>query len=214
MFSKKCPSCNNKTEKEFDYCPTCGNNLTSEYEKEDYGYLGKNDTIEPENVSQFGGSFIDRIFNNTLKMLDKQMKSLTENLTENQKSQQNSGLPNNLRVQFFVNGKNVFPQQRQLKPTKQQPTINRMNPEKMKRFSKLPKQEPISKMKRLSGKIIYELEVPGVNNLDDILITPLENSIEIKALSDNIVYSKTLNMKLPLLRYGLDNGNLIVEFQG
>jgi len=213
MFSKKCPNCKSKINKGFDYCPSCGNNLRSEYEREDYGFLGKNDLINNhENTFGFGDSVIDKIFNNTLKLLEKQMKNLTEDLTE--KSSQNPGFPNNLRVQFFVNGKNIFSQQKKLKPVKQQPIINRIDNEKIKKFSKLPKQEPISKMKRLSGKIIYELEVPGVNNLDDVLITPLENSVEIKALSEDRVYSKILNLKLPILRYGLVDGNLIVEFQG
>ena len=90
---------------------------------------------------------------------------------------------------------------------------NTISKEKLKRFSELPKTEPKSKIKRLSNKIIYELIVPGVDNIEDVLINQLENSVEIKALSKDKVYSKNLNINLPILRYHLVKDNLIIEMQ-
>jgi HSP20 family molecular chaperone IbpA len=80
-------------------------------------------------------------------------------------------------------------------------------------LSKLPKEEPASRIRRLSGRILYELSVPGVNDMNNILINQLENSIEIKAIADNKVYSKTLNINLPILGYRLSQGNLTIELQ-
>ena len=40
----------------------------------------------------------------------------------------------------------------------------------------------------MGNKVIYNLEVPGVNDIDDIFINKLESSIEIKAISDDKVY--------------------------
>ena len=88
------------------------------------------------------------------------------------------------------------------------------SPSTFERFSKLKKFVPNSKVRRIGNKVIYELEVPGVKDIEDILINRLENSIEIKALAKDISYSKILNVNLPIIRYGLDNGNLVLELQG
>ncbi len=215
MFSKKCPKCKSKIKKEFDFCPTCGLNQKTKEDADDYGLLGRNDFAEEsEEFLSFGDSFIDKIFNNTLKLLEKQMKNLHNEL--NQPPRYNpQKMPNNLHVQFFVNGKRIAPEQQCFHKHRQKSeNIPSISPEKLNKLSKLPRVEPLSKMKRLSGKIIYELEVPGVNNINDILINQLENSIEIKALSDDKIYSKTLNIKLPIIRYGLNKDSLILEFQG
>ena len=68
-------------------------------------------------------------------------------------------------------------------------------------------------MKRLSGKLVYEFAVPGVNDIQDIIIHKLENSIEVKALSKDKIYSKTININLPILKYSLNKGSLILELQ-
>src|SRR3989344_5015857 len=85
---------------------------------------------------------------------------------------------------------------------------NIISEDRLKQISRLPREEPSSKLKRMSGKIIYELNVPGVRNIEDIIINKLENSVEIKALAEDKVYSKTLNIKLPVLGYKLSDGNL------
>ncbi len=213
MFKKKCPSCSEKINKNFDFCPICGSNQRSKYEKEDFGLIGKNDIIE-ESMFNSGGSFMEKMFETAFKVLEKQMKNLPNEFAENPKI--NSSLPNNLHMQFFVNGRRVFPQiidNKQVKPAVKKQKI--IIPEgRLKEISKLPRQEPSSKLKRMSGKVIYELEVPGVKNIEDIIINKLENSVEIKALAQDKVYSKTLNIKLPVLGYRLADGNLSVEFQG
>ena len=224
MFDKKCDKCKNKIKKDFEFCPFCGNNLSRDFDNEDFGILGKNDFIDENSFPGLGGSFIDKIFNQTMRMMEKQMKNLAEETNQQNKPQRipiNEINPN-LNVQFFVNGKRVFPpqqeqinniqNQQQIMPTKVK--VNKMPQEKIERFAKLKRVEPNSKMKRIGNKIVYELEVPGVNDLDDILINRLENSIEIKALARDKSYSKILNINLPIIRYGLDNGNLVLELQG
>ena len=82
-----------------------------------------------------------------------------------------------------------------------------------KKLAKLPRKEPKTVMKRLSGKLIYELSIPGVKDVEDVLINQLESSIEIKAIAKDKVYSKTISITLPIKRYTLIKGNLILEFQ-
>jgi len=217
MFLRKCSKCNNKIKKEFKYCPICGNNISGEHDKEDYGFLGKNDSEEIEDSFGFGENIIDKIFNKTLKVLEKQITNFSNEIKENQTSKKNYNPSENLNVQFFVNGKRVpinLPIRQHIKKSTKIIPKTEPTPEKLKLFAKLPKQEAEGKIKRLSGKIIYEISVPGVNNIEDILINQLESSIEIKALSDDKVYTKIINLNLPIISYGLDNDNLILEFQG
>ena len=211
MFSKKCSKCNNRVKKDFDFCPSCGKDLKSKYNGEDYGFLGKNDLIEESMFPNFSDSFVDKMFNSAMKLLEKQIRNLHDEIAKDQKSSyRESKNPNDLNIQFFVNGKRIFPEKREnVKPRSFVPD-NRHFFEKLK---KLPKKEPQSKLRRLSGKIVYELYVPGVKSVDDVLINQLENSIEVKALSDNNIYTKSINLSLPIIKYNLKDNFLTIEFQ-
>jgi len=213
MFTQNCPKCNKKIKKNFDFCPHCSHNLKANPNPEDYGMLGKNDF---EEMASLGNPFLDKVLTSTLKMLEKQIKHLPD---LNQPRPQNKP-QSNLNVQFFVNGKKVMPNNsampRHIKTCQHQQHRPQqiIQKDKLEQFSKLPKEEPISKIRRLSGKVIYELETPGVENIEDVLINQLENSIEIKALSKEKVYLKNLNINLPILRYYLLKEMLVLEFQG
>ncbi len=219
MFKKKCPKCKKKIDKSYDFCPFCGRNFNSANDGKDYGFLGKNDLIKEGNplLNSTPDSFIDKIFNTTLKMLENQIKNLPKELNREMNRTINptritNKIPSNLNVQFFVNGKKITPQQQRITnpPIRFQKKTNKENLEK---FSKLSKKEPISKIRRLSGKLVYELAVPGVTDINNVLINQLENSIEIKAASKKNLYTKTININLPIMKYKLFNGNLILELQ-
>ena len=217
MFKKKCSKCNEKISKNYEFCPFCGNNFKSLNDNNDYGFLGKNDFIkENNNFSPFNDSFMNKMLSNALKILETQLKELPREFKETKPNNIPRIQNNNLDVQFFVNGKKVFPQNNQEEREEIQKPIkikNNISEEKAERFYKLPKKEPNSKVRRFSGKIVYEIEVPGVTAIEDVLINQLENSIEIKALSKDKVYSKTLNINLPILNYKLSKGNLILELK-
>ncbi|MBD3252226.1 hypothetical protein GF386_00660 [Candidatus Pacearchaeota archaeon] len=207
MFGKKCPKCNNRIKNNFDFCPHCGRNLKSENDREDYGLIGKNDSFEQLPYSN--NSVLDRIFATALKEIPSMLKMIEKQMQKDDRKNPQGihpRFPNDLDVQFFVNGKKILPQKNSDKKIKKE-----IPSEKIEKFSKLPKKEPISKIRRLSGKIIYELEVPGVKDIEDILVNQLENSIEIKALSKDKIYHKTLNINLPIIKYQLNRGNLILE---
>ena len=167
---------------------------------------GKNDSDDSMN---FTDKFMEKMFNSAMKVIEKQMKNFDNEIKNNRsKNMQNNPA---LNVQFFVNGERVFGDNdvgsRTIKIN------NNMSKEKLKRFSDLPKEEPKSKIRRLSDRVIYELIVPGVDSIEDVLVIQLENSLEIKALSKDKIYSKNLNINLPILRYQLVNGSLIIEMQ-
>ena len=217
MFNKKCSKCKNKVKDNYDFCPFCANNLKTQNDKEDYGLIGKNDILD-ESMFMQKNSVMDKIFSDAFKMaekiLEKQMKNVPESSLNNPRIQDN--IPGNVDIQFFVNGNRVFPGQGANAPkavVKAKPVQfeNKISEEKMKEVSKFPRKEAVSKVRRFGGRVIYELEVPGVDNIENILINQLENSIEIKALGKNKVYHKTLNINLPILKYGLNSGNLVLE---
>jgi len=87
----------------------------------------------------------------------------------------------------------------------------RISEEKAKELAKLPRQEAESKVRRLSGKVIYEIELPDVKSEKDIIVQQLENSIEVKAFSKDKAYFKFLPVSLPLQKYKLEEGKLILE---
>ena len=216
MFKKRCSNCERKLGKSYSYCPYCGKNIS---DKGDYGLLGKNDFDQTNQANLSGGSFMEKLFSTAMNMVEKQIKQISE-----KPNFQNQSLPQNTNFRLVINGKEVKlpnqinspqPIQRLNQPQKTTlQTQNSISKEKLNRFAKLPKEEPESKIKRINGRLIYEISMPGVKNIEDVLITRLENSIEIKALSKTKVYSKNLNVNLPIKGYKLFEENLILELEG
>ena len=83
--------------------------------------------------------------------------------------------------------------------------------ERIKKFSSLEKIEPKTEVRRFANKVIYELEMQDVSDIDDVSILKLENSIEIKAVGKEKAYKKLIPINLPLTNYGLSEGKLILE---
>ncbi|MFA4953545.1 MAG: hypothetical protein WC584_04950 [Candidatus Pacearchaeota archaeon] len=233
MFNKKkCRKCGEKISKEFDYCPYCGNSLKNGEEREDdWGMLGKHDIQNP-----FENSFneiklpagINMIFNSLMKNFEKEFKNIDKemgreiNQTKNIKDPQikKSGIsisistsgnrPPEIKVQQFGTPNSEFREiKRQTEPKKSiQKTFNE---EKIKRFSKLPREEPSTNVRRLSNKVVYEIDLPGVKSTEDVSIIKLENSIEIKAVAKDKAYFKLLPIKFPIIDYKISKGKLILE---
>lgn len=212
MFKKKiCKNCNKKISDKFSFCPNCGRSINEN--KENYGMLGRNDNLndpfEELSKNMFGG-ISGKMFN---KMLGGAMKML-------EKEMQKSMKPENMKTNFelYINGKKIPAENIKItkkpisvKPEKKQTHQNIFSEENLKKFSSLPKKEPSANVRRLSDKVVYEIEVPGVKSIQDILINKLENSIEIKAIAKNTAYKKILQVDLPLKRYKLDKEKLVLE---
>ena len=223
MFKQRCPKCEKKIDKNYDFCPYCGRNLKSKSDNKDYGFLGKNDFLNKDENSMMsigGGSILDKMIKKAMQELPSLMKSMEEQQNPNFRKNIRKQLPPNMRIKFMVNGKEIpvnqvnenqmQNQQKQESPKNVKPKLSN---EQSKQLAKLPRKEPKTKLKRFSGKLVYELEVPGVNNLQNIIISKLENSIEIKAIAPKTIYSKTININLPILKCTLNDGNLVLELQ-
>ncbi len=216
MFSKKtCNKCGEKTSSKHDFCPYCGNNLIKE-NLEDYGMLGLNDEIDFEQ-NEFGGllgnNLLNKMFGSAVKMLEKELQKEFKNQNISQK------MPQGTNFEIIINGKRISPEnirftQKIIEPEKQKrtrKTTPKMSLESIKKISKMPKHEPSTSIRRLANKVIYELDIPGVKSINDISITKLENSIEIKAFAGNKAYSKLIPINLPITNYELSDGKLTIE---
>jgi len=215
MFKKKkCENCGKKTDDKFLYCPYCGDPIGNQEDEEDFGMLGKNDKVdefEEFSKSIFGG-IGGKMFN---KMLGNAMKTLEKEMQKEMNNRKNMPRTN---FELYINGKrintgNMVPEKKLIPKEKKDTFFNRFSTEDSKKFSKLPKTEPETKLRRLSKKIIYEINMPEVKSIKDISVTNLENSIEIRAITDDKAYFKLIPISLPIISYNLNNGTLVLELE-
>lgn len=226
MFdNKKCSNCKSKIKEKFDFCPHCGHELREDSE-ENFGLLGKTDKLEDQifNDPFFGGGLTGGIFG---KMLNSTMKMLEKELAKEMKDMNSQ--PNLPRTNFelFINGQRVDPrnikvkqmpllqqpmQAQQQKIQKQKEISSVFSKDKSQKFLELKREEPqTSSVRRLSNRVIYEIDMPEVKSVEDVSIIRMGNSIEIKAIGKQKAYSKVIPIGLPVVSYSLSAGKLILE---
>ncbi|MCH8945561.1 MAG: zinc ribbon domain-containing protein [Nanoarchaeota archaeon] len=218
MFGKKgCKKCGERIAKKYLFCPNCGNLLNKKKIKEDFGMLGKDDFVnEFENFqsSIFGGAgekVLGKMLKSTMRMLEKEMKK--------EFKRKNNGNIKNPRTNFqlFINGERIdnFQTNRhthqKIKKQKKEISSNNLPQNHLKKFSKLPKNEPKTNVRRFSDKVIYEINIPGVKSIKDVSIIKLENNIEIKAITKDKAYNKLIPFNFPITDYNFSRGKLILE---
>jgi len=232
MFGKKkCKSCENKVSNKYEFCPYCGDSFSDSYEKEeDSGMLGKDDSPnEFENeFEQFsralfggmGGKVLNRMLGSAMKMLEKEMQR--EMQRGKMKEVQNFHPKTNF--QLFINGKRINTdgsknfenlnqgsgRKKTKKSVKEIPSSH-FSKEQLKKFSGLSKEEPKTNLKRVSNKVIYEINLPGVNSIGDTSIVRFENSTEIKAIGKNKAYSKVIPISFPIMNCEFSKGKIVLE---
>jgi len=218
MFRKKsCKNCGKKLRDNYRFCPDCG---TGTQKGEDWGMLGKNDFANPlEELKLPMG--LNTIFNSLVKNLDKQFNDLNREMHDGSRRE-----PEKNGISISISASGESPPKINIKQFGRKPKINQkfaqeikkipvknFSSEQIAKLSKFPKEESQTEMKRLSNKIIYEVEMPGVKSLDDVSIINLENSIEIKAISKNKIYFKLIPINLPIIDYNLSKGKLFLELK-
>jgi len=216
MFKKKaCRRCGKNLKERYDFCPYCGNRLDSK--KEDLGMLGKNDSFDNMFNSVKLPIGMNTIFNSLMKNLEKQFKDL-----EKKTNKEDNLKRGNISISISTSGENPpvvkvnsmpaeieNPEEKEAKKIRM-PSPN-FPPDKLRKFSNLPREEPKTNIRRFSNKVIYEIDLPGVKSSKDISILPLEKGIELKALSENKAYLKSIPITLPIIAYKLKNGKLSLE---
>lgn len=216
MFKKKtCTKCKKKIENRYEFCPYCGHKIFSS--EEDWGMIGKNDFSQPTNEIRLPAGF-NTLFNSLIRNLSKEFdEQLRSNYFRGKKTEKRKKDGVSISISTFGNNPprikvSQLGNNSQSKTNKREKIrLNTFTKEKIKKFSKLPKEEPPTNIRRLANKVIYELEMPNIKSKEDISIIKLENSIEIKALSKDKAYVKRIPINLPIKRYDISNGKLVLE---
>jgi HSP20 family molecular chaperone IbpA len=203
MARKKCPSCNEKISKKFEFCPYCGVDQGSglrDQSPEDFGMLGKNDSahrIEDELKLPFG---MNKIMNSLVKQLEKHLGSM--DIEEGK-------MPKGIQIRV-ARGPGQMRQSIK-KPDNILPIVSR---EESDRRVGLPRIEVESKVRRLGDSVIYEIETPGVKKKDDVVLTELATGLEVKAYSKDKCYVKFIPLKVEVVRYSVEKEKVFVEIRG
>ena len=212
MFGKKeCTRCNVRSSVKYNFCPNCGVPFNGKKSAEEYGMLGENDfdenMLNPNGniLNGFGGKMMGKMFESAVRMLEKEM----------QKEMKKQGSPKQ-NFQLFVNGKKInvssSGETREQRPRKRREMSQASLPNaNLKKFGDFPKKEPDTNIRRFSDRVIYELNMPGLKSEKEMSIVKLENSIEIKALADEIIYMKIIPISLPITDFKIAEDKLVLE---
>ncbi|MEK6847354.1 MAG: hypothetical protein AABY16_04265 [Nanoarchaeota archaeon] len=212
MFSSvKCKRCDGKLKDDFSFCPFCGLDLRNpEADMREFGMLGKNDSVLGAPLLGGGamglpGDF-NAIFAQVMKMMEHQFRHMgAENVDFGDAKPEITRLPNGIQIKLGPRmiGK---PQQKQ----EQQPRV--ITDEQKERMKSLPRGEARINVRRFSDKVVYELNAPGVENINDIFVSKLESGYEVKAVGKKKVYVNSLQIALPMKKYFVKDDKLTIEF--
>ncbi|MEM4318636.1 MAG: zinc ribbon domain-containing protein [Candidatus Pacearchaeota archaeon] len=211
----KCIKCGKEIEKKFKYCPYCGT-------KQLKGNL-LDDVEDLMNKESFGFGFPFTSFNRMIKDLANQIEREMTKFDEEIKTKKTSPLGRkgiSIKISFSngsgpgvvienigeERGGKVDKNSKEIKKIKE---INK----KVTAFETLPREEAKTKVKRLSDRIIYEIQLNGVKSLDDVEIKQLENTTEVKAIAKDKIYFKLIPIVLPIINYELKGSKLYIYFK-
>ncbi|MFZ1970699.1 MAG: hypothetical protein WAU65_00765 [Candidatus Nanoarchaeia archaeon] len=218
MFKKKiCKRCGNTLRNKYAFCPYCGNILDKK--EENFGMLGKDDSLNQ--MSPFGDSGFsgfNMIFNSLIRNLEKQFKEVEkQNPTVNPQDKQQNEMGNiSISISSFggkspsVTMNSIPIDKKNSEKKKVKKFVDNLPSDRLKKFSSLPREEPKTNIRRLSNKLIYEISLPGVKSLKDISLLNLEKNRELKAVSDDKSYLKSIP-NFPIINYKLSKGKFILE---
>lgn len=194
MWGDKCPNCAKKIKKDFSFCPYCGLSFKQYKEQEDFGLLGRDDMSSSPIKIPLGN--LDKLFAPLIKQFAEQI--------DREFSPAKQG-PKGFKIQI-THGPN--PSQNIGGAAKQV-----INDKEIERRKSLPRKDAESNVRRLSDKVVYEIAVPGVKSKEEISITKLENSVEIKAYSKDACYVKTIPLNADVMGYKIKDGTLVLELK-
>jgi HSP20 family molecular chaperone IbpA len=166
--------------------------------------LGRDDFVKEFKQDMKMPLGLDKLMNSVVKQLE---KSLQQGMPK-----QNAGVPHGFKIQISTGQ----PVMRAITPKINEKTVEEVigiPEEEYERRRNLKKVEAKSNIKRLSDNIVYELNVPGVKSKRDVVITRLENSIEVKAYSKDKCYYKTIPLNVAIMGYKVSDDKIFLELK-
>lgn len=197
----KCTNCKREVP-QTHYCPHCGQHQP---------HQGK----EP---SAFDGLFSDSFFNQVLQNFEQMFEGMEGmdkevlDLTKAGKKRKGVGFtvnivqsgdgPPQIKIQPIGGEEAVLEPREQARPLP-------------KKFSEAKRsEEPDSVVKRVGDTLVADLDLPGVKKEEDVAVTELDNSVEVRALAGDKTFFKIITKpaKLRLAAKKFKNGKLHLEF--
>ncbi len=203
MFKKKCPACANKVKDDFNYCPHCGASFKATQERDNFGMIGRDDSmgkLQDEVKLPFG---MEKVVNSLVKQLEKQMGNVDFN---------GQRMPKGIKIQIAKGIPQMGQVVREIPQKKE--NLPKVSDEEIERRVGLPKVNAESKIRRLADMIIYEIEAPGIQKKENIVLTELATGLEIRAYSRDKCYVKFIPLKVEVIEYHIEKEKVIVEFKG
>lgn len=209
MFGKKkCPGCGEKVESKFKYCPWCSFALKKQEIEENFGMLGKDDEMQ-KIMQQANLPFgLNGMISGLMKQIEKEMGNV-ENIPGKPrgfKIQISTGMP---KMQMIGPGQNP-----DIKLPHGNNLIEEISEDERARRAELKRVEAKYTIRRLPEGIIYEIKAPGVKSKKDIVITKLEQSMELKAYSRDRCYVKTIPMRVEVLGVSVKDDIIFLKLKG
>ena len=198
MFGKKCPSCDKRTSKKSNFCPSCGNSYRKN--QMNSGMLGMNDLMGDMKMP-FG---LNGIMKTLVKQLDKELGSL--DIGESEGVQ-----PRNFKIQISNRPPQMQPIEKIEQPTLED--VEEISPRESARRQKLPKVDAKSNIRRLPEGIVYEISAPGIKHKKEVVISQLEDGIEVRAYSKAKCYTKMIPMKAEVLGFRVSDEKVLVKLK-
>ena len=162
FWDRKCKSCNNIVNKDWEFCPNCGATLKQM----------KNKDVFQE---------VDKEFKQIDKMLEMKVPKFMLRPPLKAKG-----------VSIIITADNVSPPKINVQAYGEQKQVHHHHhEEKPVRIPKTT-EEPETKIQKVQNKQIITLNLPDVKNLEDIEIKQLHQSIEIKAFAGDKAYFKLI----------------------
>lgn len=223
IFHKKIKcKCGKRVRNDYFFCPWCGSDLKFQIKhKEDFEKQVRplSDTL-PFPIKTMFNSIADEL-ERGLRDFDKELEKELEHAQKEQEKVEKELGNNpsiNISIRKISNGQPVIqvqqigkaPEKEIKLPTAREKMLTKDEEDK---YSKLPRKEPITKVRRFSDRILYELSMPEIKDPKNLIINKLQDSIEIKAFAENKVYSKIIPVSLPIKSYKLEKGKLILELR-
>ena len=207
-LKKKCRSCGKKVDRKFRYCPWCGK-PTKEIKREDYGFLGKDDFEEGGNQMTQG----IMPMGNLGKMMNSLMNQLGKEMQNFDGKDFAGNMPKGFTIKIQRGGGPIVKNLSSKEEPKEKKIENpKISDKEKERRAKLKRKETVSKVKRISDKIIYEIDAPGIKDKSEVEITSLEKGLEVKIYSKDYCYVKIIPAKIKFSKMNVQKDKLILEF--
>ncbi|MDI6806606.1 MAG: zinc ribbon domain-containing protein [Candidatus Aenigmarchaeota archaeon] len=202
---RKCPGCGKKLEGDFRFCPYCGEELITRAEVRPFKGIFEDVEKEFERIDRMFGSEFFRFPKIRFRPLTRG-GGITVTI--------HSGLDKEPKVSI-----KTFGDYRKFEPEIKRKLGVKAPVEEVEEVEKIPRkvpkvtEEPETKIEKINGKSLITVRLPGVKSEDDVEIRKLEQSMEIRAFTDDKAYFTLVPIKtgVEILRKSLEDEVLKIE---